>query len=66
MTDWTAEIVKAADRVAGHIRRTPVIAATRHDLPYEMKLEHLQHTGTFDAQLSIRARERFPCTDSYR
>lgn len=48
MTDWTAEIVKAQERVRGHIRHTPVLPASG-DFP-EMKLEQLQHTGSFKAR----------------
>ena len=49
--DWQAEIAAAAARIDGHVRKTPVIAL---DLPdgcrVELKLEHLQHTGSFKAR----------------
>lgn len=50
--DWRNEIVAAGARIAGHVRRTPV---TRLDLPglampVEVKLEQMQHTGTFKAR----------------
>ncbi|GAB4273368.1 MAG: threonine/serine dehydratase [Pararhodobacter sp.] len=47
--DWRNEIVAAADRIAGHVRRTPVTVLEFAGLamPVEVKLEHIQHTGTF-------------------
>ena len=50
--DWTAEIEAAAARVAGHVRRTPVItvALPGLDRPVELKLEQMQHTGSFKAR----------------
>lgn len=49
--DWTTEIARAADRIRPHIRRTPTLTV---DLPgfgsVEMKLEQLQHTGSFKAR----------------
>ena len=49
--DWQAEITAAADRIAPHIRRTPVIDL---DLPdgtrVALKLEQMQHTGSFKAR----------------
>lgn len=48
--DWQAEITAAARRIAPHVRRTPVMAARLggHDLA--LKLEQVQHTGTFKAR----------------
>jgi len=48
--DWRAEIEAAAGRIAGHVRRTPVMAITLGGFPMEIKLEQLQHTGTFKAR----------------
>ncbi|WP_422048545.1 threonine/serine dehydratase [Shimia sp.] len=51
--DWNAEIKAAAARINGHIVRTPVMTVDggfglSHSI--EMKLEQLQHTGTFKAR----------------
>lgn len=45
------DIARAHDRIAAHVLRTPVIT-TRELLPYpvEVKLEHLQVTGSFKAR----------------
>ncbi|WP_284163784.1 threonine/serine dehydratase [Frigidibacter sp. SD6-1] len=50
--DWRAEIETAAQRVEGHVRRTPVMAVTLPglDRPADLKLEHMQHTGSFKAR----------------
>ena len=49
--DWQAEIGAAADRIRPHVRRTPVIEL---DLPgglrVVLKLEQMQHTGSFKAR----------------
>ena len=49
--DWQAEITAAAERIQPHIRRTPVIDL---DLPggiaVALKLEQMQHTGSFKAR----------------
>ena len=49
--DWQAEITAAAQRIRPHIRRTPVIDL---ELPggvsVALKLEHMQHTGSFKAR----------------
>ncbi|WP_417600344.1 threonine/serine dehydratase [Pararhodobacter oceanensis] len=50
--DWRNEIIAASERVAGHLRRTPVMTleiGCGHQ-PVEVKLEQLQHTGTFKAR----------------
>lgn len=43
------QVAAAAERIAGHVLRTPVIETGGFGLsfPVEMKLEHLQHTGSF-------------------
>lgn len=50
--EWTEEIARAATRIAGHVRRTPVIRAEGLglDFPVEIKLEQMQHTGSFKAR----------------
>ncbi|MBO9473728.1 threonine/serine dehydratase [Shimia sp. R10_1] len=51
--DWTAEIKAAAARIQGHVVRTPVMKVDRSfgaDHSIELKLEHIQHTGTFKAR----------------
>ncbi|MDA5557398.1 threonine/serine dehydratase [Shimia sp. MMG029] len=51
--DWTAEIEAAAGRIKGHVVRTPVMKVDRSfgvDHSIELKLEHIQHTGTFKAR----------------
>ncbi|MAY86104.1 MAG: threonine dehydratase [Pseudooceanicola sp.] len=52
MTDWTADIEIAAQRIAGHAAVTPVLNTTAFDLgfPVEVKLEQMQHTGSFKAR----------------
>ncbi len=50
--DWTREIKSAEARIAGHIQVTPVMQSLGFglDLPIEIKLEQLQHTGSFKAR----------------
>ncbi|WP_127113084.1 threonine/serine dehydratase [Shimia sediminis] len=50
--DWSEDIRAAAQRIAGHVVRTPVAALNGFGLgyPIEAKLEHMQHTGTFKAR----------------
>ncbi|TNF64292.1 MAG: threonine/serine dehydratase [Rhodobacteraceae bacterium] len=47
--DWKHQIAQAAERIAGHVRRTPVMmqAAIGLDLPVDLKFEQMQHTGSF-------------------
>jgi threonine dehydratase len=48
------DIAAAAARIAGHVRRTPVIdsgvGTFGLDLSVSLKLEHLQHSGSFKAR----------------
>ena len=46
---WQAEIEAAAARIAPHVRQTPVVEVAGFGLgfPVEMKLEQMQHTGSF-------------------
>ena len=52
MTDWAAEIEAAAARIKGHVVETPVVTVEAFglDYPVELKLEQLQHTGSFKAR----------------
>lgn len=46
--DWQAEIEAAAGRIAGHVRVTPVMVLDLAGVgPVELKLEQMQHTGSF-------------------
>ena len=49
---WTDEIAAAAERTRSHVRRTPVVMAEGMGLgyPVALKLEHMQHTGSFKAR----------------
>ncbi|MDU8929477.1 threonine/serine dehydratase [Alisedimentitalea sp. MJ-SS2] len=50
--DWLSEIEAARARVRGHVVKTPVLEVTGFglDYPVEMKLEQMQHTGSFKAR----------------
>lgn len=50
--DWNGEIEAARARIAGHAVRTPVLEVSGFglDYPIEMKLEQVQHTGSFKAR----------------
>ena len=50
--NWQYEISAAQDRIAPYIRRTPVMMLDNvvADQSVEIKLEHLQHTGSFKAR----------------
>jgi threonine dehydratase len=48
--DWHAEIEAAATRIKGYVRETPVLSTDSFGPLIEMKLEHLQHTGSFKAR----------------
>lgn len=54
--DWQDRIEAAAVRIAGHVRRTPVTQIELARLPLvEIKLEQMQHTGTFKARGAFNA-----------
>lgn len=65
------DVEQAARRIGGQVRRTPVAvveaAAFRTPAPLTLKLEHLQHTGSFKARGAfnrvLAARERGELTD---
>ncbi|MDX1785048.1 MAG: threonine/serine dehydratase [Roseovarius sp.] len=48
--DWSGEISAAVARIAPYLRRTPVMDVVLDGLPVALKLEHLQHTGSFKAR----------------
>lgn len=49
--DWKHSILSAAARIEGHAQITPVMTtATLWERPVELKLEQLQHTGSFKAR----------------
>jgi len=49
--NWRDEIAAAAGRIDGHVRRTPVlIADLGFGRPVVLKLEQMQHTGSFKAR----------------
>lgn len=47
--DWKSGIDAASARISGHVQVTPTLTTTGFGLPYpvELKLEQLQHTGSF-------------------
>ncbi len=49
--DWTTEITAASHRISPHIVRTPLLGSpTLTDRPVALKLEQMQHTGSFKAR----------------
>ncbi|SDH88755.1 threonine/serine dehydratase [Alloyangia pacifica] len=49
--DWKAEIAAAAERSSAYVQRTPVMRSTvLWDHPVDLKLEQMQHTGSFKAR----------------
>jgi len=48
--NWKSDISAAADRIAGYAQVTPVMESHMLGYPIELKLEHLQHTGSFKAR----------------
>ncbi len=50
--DWKSEIDAAAARIDGHVVRTPLLQLDAAGLPYsvQLKLEQMQHTGSFKAR----------------
>ena len=49
---WTQDIGAAETRIRGYVQRTPVLDTTAFGLehPIALKLEHMQHTGSFKAR----------------
>jgi threonine dehydratase len=56
-----ADIAEAARRIAGHVRRTPcldlepAVTGVGHDRPISLKLEFLQHAGSFKPRGAFNA-----------
>ena len=50
--DWVSEIDSAMRRIRGQVRETPTMKLALPGLPddVELKLEHMQHTGSFKAR----------------
>ncbi|UWQ79406.1 threonine/serine dehydratase [Leisingera sp. S132] len=50
--DWQGEIEAAAGRIRPHVQQTPEMQTRGFGLgyPVELKLEHMQHTGSFKAR----------------
>ncbi|MFZ5964163.1 threonine/serine dehydratase [Thalassococcus sp. BH17M4-6] len=49
--DWTTKIADARQRIAGHAQITPVMTSNvLAPVSVALKLEHLQHTGSFKAR----------------
>ncbi len=54
--DWQARIEAAGQRVAGHVRQTPLAVLEVPEVgPVEVKLEQMQHTGSFKARGAFNA-----------
>ncbi len=49
---WRSDIQGAQTRITGHVQVTPVMTSAQFgtDLPLELKLEQMQHTGSFKAR----------------
>lgn len=58
--NWHVEIEAAAARIAPHVRRTPVTNLDIGGQAIEIKMEQLQHTGTFKARGAFNALIRGP------
>ncbi|MGX7824792.1 serine/threonine dehydratase [Actinokineospora sp. 24-640] len=50
-----ADVTEAAERIAPHIRRTPLLRAEVDGRPVVFKLEHLQRTGSFKLRGALNA-----------
>ena len=48
--NWKSEILAAWDRIVGYAQVTPVMESHLLGYPVEMKLEQMQHTGSFKAR----------------
>ncbi|MEM7439956.1 MAG: threonine/serine dehydratase [Pseudomonadota bacterium] len=60
--DWKAEIEMAAARIAGYVVETPVVQMRAFGLnyPVELKLEQMQHTGSFKARGAFNSILKYP------
>lgn len=64
--DWQREIEAAAARIAPHVRRTPAMRVRGFDLGFDIdvKLEQLQHTGSFKARGAFNSLLSGPVPDA--
>lgn len=54
--DWQEQIEAAGQRVAGHVRQTPVLTLEVPGVgPVELKMEQMQHSGSFKARGAFNA-----------
>lgn len=51
-------------RIAPHVRRTPVVEATLAGFPLQLKLEQMQHTGSFKARGAFNSLLSLPVPDA--
>jgi len=51
--DWQAAISGAGARIAGHVRRTPAVSLRLGGHAVQIKLEQMQHTGSFKARGAV-------------
>lgn len=59
------DITAAVIRIAGYVQRTPVMVSTvLADMPVALKLEHLQHTGSFKARGAFNTLLSTPVPDA--
>lgn len=60
--NWKAEINEAAARITGYVVETPVMRFNGFGLgyPIELKLEHMQHTGSFKARGAFNSLLKYP------
>ncbi|MFW8593715.1 threonine/serine dehydratase [Cribrihabitans neustonicus] len=63
---WQDEIRSAAERIRSHIQETPVLEARGFglDYPVSLKLEHMQHTGSFKARGAFNTLLSAPVPDA--
>ena len=63
--DWQSQITQAAARIAPYIRRTPVLDVTFPGIgAVALKLEQLQHTGSFKARGAFNTLLSLPVPDA--
>lgn len=64
--DWHRQVEEAAARLTGYIVQTPVMSlkAFGLDAPIDLKLEHMQHTGSFKARGAFNTLLQGPVPDA--
>ncbi|SLN39548.1 Phenylserine dehydratase [Roseovarius albus] len=64
--NWQQEIIAAKTRVSGHVRQTPVVKTSGVENldSVEIKLEQLQHTGSFKARGAFNTLLSTPVPDA--